>query len=378
MSKLGLALLAADEYYKEGDRRQVRDYQQKLRDADLSVLDDRTAATRSGYQDTTASNAARAQLRPGQTANAMARQGIEATDLAGQAERQPTEIATKGIQAGLNLAGAQFEQDNLPMSLQIKKDTLEGQSMTSAANLKQLPGKLARAATQGVIDQHGQMDVVLGTMGQLIGRQDKAGALAFANEIAKNGAILPGTNGMQFTDIMPVRKGQGNAPGDGYVFVTSDGKQHFLPVEAIGGAMQKLKSGKYKFIERDDGSIFAGDEGTGRGGIVQAGDPAISKSGRGGKQNQTATIQDAEWVMANKDNPVAMAAWDKVRSLRGDARQLFIKDMMTKGTMGNETQEQLRAKGDMYGKLFDEMQRSHGGGQATPGTGQNNWQDWTQ
>lgn len=375
---IGAGLAALDEYYKEGDRRQVRDYQQKLRDADLSVLDDRTAATRSGYQDTTASNAARAQLRPKQTANQEARLGLDATNMAAEGERQPVENQTKAITANMGLSSAQNDQANLPMSLQVKNDTLQGQALTTAANLKQLPMKLSQLATQGVLDQQGQSDVVLGTMGQLIGRQDKAGALAFANEVAKQGNLLPNTNGKRFTDIVPVRKGDNGAQGDGYLFVTADGDRKFVPVEAIGGAMQKMKSGKYKFIERDDGSIFAGDEGTGRGSLVQAGDPNISKSGKGGKQNQTATIQDAEWVMRNKDNPVAMAAWDKVRSLRGDARQLFIKDMMTKGTMGNETQDQLKAKGDMYGKLFDEMQRSQGGGQPTPGTGQSNWQDWTQ
>ena len=100
--------------------------------------------------------------------------------------------------------------------------------------------------------------MVLGTMGQLISRQDKAGALDFANRIAKVGNILPNTNGKTFTDIVPVRKGDNGAPGDGYIFHTSDGGKTFTPVEAISGAMGKLKSGKYKFIERGDGSIFAG------------------------------------------------------------------------------------------------------------------------
>jgi len=374
---LGLGLIAADEYFKEGDRRQVRDYQQKLRDADLSILDDRVAATRSGYKNTVAEHEAQAQIRPGQTANTIKRQGLEADDLTGQAERQPAEIQTKTVQAWLNLAGVQNDYNNLPMSLQVKNDTLRGQAMTTADSLKQLPAKLARAATQGVIDQQGQQDVVLGTMGQLIARQDKAGALAFANEVAKQGNLLPNTNGKTFTDIIPVRKGGNGAQGDGYIFVTSDGDRRFTPVEAIGGAMQKMKSGKYKFIERDDGSIFAGDEGTGRGSIVQPGDPNISKSGKGGKL--PASVQEANWVMANKDNPVAMAAWKEVRSLRGDRRQMFIENLMAKGVMGNEKPEQLSAKAEMYGKLFDEMQRTQGGGGGQqPTTGQNSWQDWTQ
>lgn len=368
---LGLGLLAADEYFKEGDRRQVRDYQQKLRDADLSVLDDKTAATRSGYQDTAATNAARAQLRPGQTANAQARLGLDATNMEAEAERQPTENRTRAVNADMGLVKAENAQANLPQSLRLDNNKLEADVQTSEAMLKQLPAKLARAATQGVIDEQGQAEVVLGTMGKLISRQDKAGAINFANEIAKNTNLLPGTNGKTFADIRGVRKGDNGAPGDGYVFVTTDGDSRFVPIEKVSGAMQSMKSGKYKFIERDDGSIFAGDEGTGQGRVVQPGSPGFSKSGGG---NTPASLQEAEWVIRNKDNPVAMAAWDKVRSLRGDGRQLFIKDMMTKGIMGNETQDQLKSKADMYGKLFDEMLRSNGGAPAAqPRASGNTW-----
>ena len=366
---LGLGLMAADEYFKEGDRRQVRDYQQKLRDADLSVLDDRTEATRSGLRDTTETNRARAQLRPGQTANQQARIGLDATDIEGQRERQPTEIKAKGIQAGLTLANAENDQANLPTSLQIKNDTLQTQAQTSQFNLKQLPMKLSQLATQGVLDQQGQSDVVLGTMGQLIARQDKAAAIAFANEVARQGNLLPNTNGKTFTDIVPVRKGENGAQGDGYIFVTADGERKFTPVEAIGGAMQKLKSGKYKFIERDDGSIFAGDEGTGRGGIVQQGDPNISKSGRGGKQSTPADIQSTEWLMANvpkyKGNPEA--AWDAVRSSKEKTRSSFIMDYVSKNAgLGADTSKLSQEAG----RIYDTLRQSQGGGQSnTTGAG---------
>lgn len=374
---LGLGLIAADNYFKEGDARKERDYVQARRDAELSTLDDKTNADRTGYRLRNDQNNANSRLLPNQTKNAESRLRLDAVNLDAEAERQTDDNAAKGlaskgsvvnakaanINAGIGLSNAQNDQDNLPKSLQIKNAGLEIQSQTSAAALAELPEKLARAATQGVIDQQGQSDVVLGNLGQLISRQDKAGALNFANRIAKVGNILPNTNGKTFTDIIPVRKGENGATGDGYVFHTSDGGKVFTPVEAISGAMSKIKSGKYKFIERGDGSIFAGDEGTGRGALVQDGDPAMLRS-RNAK-NTPASVQEAEWVMANKDNPTAMAAWNKVRSLRGDGRQLFIKDLMAKSIMGNETPDQLNSKADMYGKLFDEMSRGSGQKQAT-------------
>ena len=372
---IAAGLAAIDEYYKEGDRRQVREYQQKLRDADLSILGDRTEATRSGYRDTTETNAARARIRPVQTANQEARLGLEATDLAGQAQRQPDEIATKNIQAGIGLSNAQFNQTQLPTKQKVESNTLEGQLMSSDAALKQLPVKLQQLAVQGVLDQQGQSDVVVGTMGQLIARGDKASAIRFANEVAKQGNVLPSSNGKTFTDIVEVR---GGPQGDGFNFVTSDGESRFVPAMAVAGAMQKLKSGKYKFIERGDGSIFAGDESTGRGSLVQDGDPALGA--RRNSANTPASVQEAEWVMRNKDNPEAMKAWETVRASRG-GRKEFVQALMAKGVMGNETQAELASKANMYGSLFDEITKAQGGGapvtKPQPGQlGSGTWNQW--
>lgn len=365
---LGLGLLAADEYFKEGDRRQVRDYQQKLRDADLSVLDDKTAATRSGYQDTAATNAARAQLRPGQTANAQARLGLDATNMEAEAERQPTENRTRAVNADMGLAKAENAQANLPRSLRLDNNKLEADVQTSEAMLKQLPAKLARAATQGVIDEQGQAEVVLGTMGKLISRQDKAGAINFANEIAKNTNLLPGTNGKTFADIRGVRKGDNGAPGDGYVFVTTDGESRFVPIEKVSGAMQSMKSGKYKFIERDDGSIFAGDEGTGQGRVVQPGDPAISRSGRTG--NTPAEIQTMEYLVRNGVARDQKDAWNLVRSAKEKTRNSFVMEYVGKNAMPGQDTAKLAQDA---GRIYDTLPKDGGAPTAPASSTSNTW-----
>ena len=328
MANLGLGLIAADSYFKEGDARKERDYVQAKRDAELSSLGDKTDAERTGFQLRSGQNRANSELLPAQTANAQTRIGLESTDLAGQAQRQPDEIKTKNTNAKIGLANAENDQANLPSSLAVKNNALQSQLMTSDATLKQLPMKLQQLAVQGAIDQQGQSDVVLGTMGQLIARQDKTGALNFANEIAKQGSILPNTNGKQFTDIQPVRKGENGAQGDGYNFVTSDGESRFVPVEAIGGAMQKLKSGKYHFIHTADGSVYSGNENTGA--ITQAykGDDKALRA-----QHTPAEVQTMEWLMKNGVAKDANSAWEQVRSAREKTRNAFVMDYVSKNAL---------------------------------------------
>jgi hypothetical protein len=359
---LGLGLIAADSYFKEGDARVLRQREQDRYDAEkqrttseLSLLGDKTEADRSGYQLRRGQNTANAELLPGQTANAQTRIGLDAAELEGQSQRQPDDLKTKGIQSGLALTTAQQAQTTQPTRFSLENNKLEAEKLTSEATLKQLPQRLARAATQGVIDQQGQADVVLGTMGQLIARQDKAGALAFANEIAKNGDLLPSTNGKTFTDIIPVRKGQNGAQGDGYVFVTADGDRKFAPVEAIQGAMGKLKSGKYKFIERTDGSIFAGDEGSGRGGIVQQGDPAMLK-GRNA-QHTPAEIQTMEWLIGKGVAKDAASAWEMVRSSREKTRNSFIMEYVSKNALPGADTNKLS---DDAGRIYDALRQNQG------------------
>lgn len=351
---IGYGLAALDSYYKEGDARKERDYVQAKRDAELSSLGDKTDSERTGYQLRSGQNRANSELLPDQTKNAKSRLGLESVDLQGQAERQPDEIKTKNTNAKIGLANAENDEANLPSSLQVKNNALQSQLLTADATLQQLPQKLQQLAVQGAIDQQGQSDVVLGTMGQLIARQDKAGAINFANEIAKQGNILPNTNGKQFTDIQPVRKGENGAQGDGYNFVTSDGQSRFVPVEAIGGAMQKLKSGKYHFIHTSDGSVYSGNENTGAVTQAYKGDP---KAMRG--QHTPAEIQSVEWLLANvpkyKNNPEA--AWESVRSAREKTRTAFIMEYVAKNALPGQDPNKLQQQA---GELYDTVRQNQG------------------
>lgn len=327
-----------------------RAFQQTKRESELSLLPDRTNAERSGYQLRNDQNTANRGLLPAQTANATTRLGLEGSDLGGQVERKPAELATKGIQADMGLSEAQFAQTNQPAQQEVKKNQLYSASLAAADEVKNLPAKLQRAAVQGVLDQQGQSDMVLGTMGQLISRQDKAGVIAFANSVAKQGNLLPNTNGKTFTDVVPVRKGEGGATGDGYNFVSTDGASTFVPVEAIAGATNKLKTGKYDFIHTKDGSVFAGNQSTGEVNQAHQGDVQAGRN-----QNTPAEVQTMQWLITNKVAKDASGAWEMVRSAREKTRNSFIMDYTSKNAMPGQDGTKMAADA---GAIYDQVQKA--------------------
>lgn len=327
---LGLMATAANAGMKADRDQQVFDYEQKKRESELSLLDDKTAADRSGYQ----LDAARKRV------------GLDLVSDPDYANTFKSNLKTANIRADLGLADAQNDQTNHQQTLQIKNNNLQGDLMTSNAELADLSRKLQQASVQGVLSQQGQADVVLGTLGQLIARKDKDAALRFANEIAKQPNVLPGTNGKPLSDIIEVRKGQVigkgaggqdiTAQGDGYVFVNSDGQAHFNPVEAISGAMQKLKSGEYQFIHTNDGSVYSGNKQTGAVTQVHQGNPKINMLG----DRRPREIQLFEFYKGlGYDQEGALA---KVKELGHKSRQQFeadaLKDALTT-SMGRTPEE---------------------------------------
>lgn len=365
---LGLGLIAADEYFKEGDRRKEREYIQRKRDAEMSMLDDKTASDRSAYQLGSARNRSAMATLPQEEANRTTRLGLEGATLAGQQKRQPVEEQTKDIQANMGLSNAQSDQTNQPKAQEVKNNTLQGQVLQSRSDLAMLPEKIRQAAVSGKLNAQGQGEIVLGTLGQLIARQDKNGALEFANQIAKVSDILPNTNGKTFTDITPVRGGK---QGDGYNFTTSDGETRFVPVQAIQMAMGKLKSGEYQFIHTGDGSVYSGNKSTGQ--VTQAfqGNPALT-----GKQHTPSEIQTMNYLIENKVARDHNQAWEMVRGAREKTRSSFVMDHVAKNAMPGQDS---RKVAEQAGAIYDDLRKSQGSAaDAAKGGGSPNWNEWTQ
>lgn len=125
---LGYGLAALDSYYKEGDARVQRerqtqryDVERKKAEAELSTLDDRTAADRSAAQLRSKQNNANMGLVDAQTENAKNRLTLEQGDLQGKLERQPLDNAAQLNKAEVSKALTDFDVQDLPRVIAEKK-----------------------------------------------------------------------------------------------------------------------------------------------------------------------------------------------------------------------------------------------------------------
>ncbi len=317
--------MAADSFFKADDARKEREYIQARRDAELSNL-------------------------PMETQNKRTRLGLEGVGLQGDMGRSGQVNQTKDIQTNMGLSDAQSAQANQPAKQEVANNTLKAQRLLSADELKHLPAKLQRAAVQGELDQQGQSDVVLGTMAQLISTNNLNAALDFGNRVAKQGDVLPNSNGMTFTNIVPVSKGENGAQGDGYNFVTSDGQAKFVPVEAMAAAQQKMKTGKYSFLHTPDGSVYSGNQTTGSLTQVHKGDPSAMRA-----QHTPADVQTMNWLIANKVVKDSTAAWEQVRSAKEKTRTQFIVDFVSKNALPGQDGNKVAIEA---GKIYDQVKQS--------------------
>lgn len=381
---LGMMAVAANAGLEADRKQKVFDYEQKKRDAELSLMGDKTEAERTGYRLQSGRNSAGLDLLPGQTRNAQTRLGLEATDLAGQAERQPAEVATKNIQANIGLSNAQNDQANQPSVQEVKNNTLQGQVLQSRAELDQLPWKLERAAVQGILDKKGQSDVVLGTMGDLLSRGNKDDAIRFAKQVSERSGLLSGeTNGRPLRDIVQMDTGAviGNdangkpivAREPGFLFVAEDGQAHFRPDRDIKAAIGRIKSGEYQFIHDTHGNVWAGNKATGAVTQTHQGDPALA-AGRSGQSSAEIQLWDRliKTGVAKNDND----AWKMVRMAREKGRSGFIEDYIVKQAgMGKSAAQLTKEAGDAYDAIHASGAPAPAGAGAPASA--TSWSDWT-
>lgn len=182
---LAMGLSALDEYFREGDRRELRDrdrkrfgWESQRSEAEMSLLPDKTEADRLGYKDRAGEAGARMATRPQRTANEMKRLGQEGYSLERAGVRQPKVEDTADVTADYSLADAKFKLGQQPTTQQTTANTNEvglqnsanalqdnparletntNQTMMglnkSRADLKAQPAQLAQQAAQGVITQ---------------------------------------------------------------------------------------------------------------------------------------------------------------------------------------------------------------------------------
>jgi hypothetical protein len=345
---LGLMAIAANAGLDADRRQKVFDYEQKKRESELSLLDDRIDADRSGYQFNAAKN----------------RVGLGLVSDPEYAKTMKAKQQTNGIRASLGLADAQNDQENQPKTLQLKNNKLQGDLMESNADLDALPRKLQQAAVQGALSDEAQRSVVRGTIGNLLASNNKDAAIRFANQIAQMPNVLPNTNGKPIADFKTVKQGEPMgadengqeilAPSNGVLFVTNDGQAHFNPAEAMIADMSKMKSGDYAHVVSNDGTIGMYDKKAGPGSFktVHQGDHRAARA-----QHAPAEVQTMEWLISKGVAKTPEAAWELVRSAREKNRNAFIMDYVGKsagiGLDPNKTAAEA-------GRIYDELRQSQG------------------
>lgn len=348
---LGLGLAAADSYFKEGDARKVREYQQALRDSEMATLPEQTQARRSDYQDRIGLNSARATLRPGETQNAITRQQVDSVKTAGELGRVGREEQAKDFQADYGLNAAQFKLGRQGQEQKTQGMKLDMAEKSTQADDDQLSRKLIMAARQGLLDENSQRTIFNGVFAQKLKGRDKQSALDWANSVAKEEGIAPGTNGHSYTDITPVMPGQDqNMPGGGFYMVGTDasGKPVNIPFpdEKLTQDAQALKSnGKYLGIHNNQGDVFTLNEATGAFKQVYAGDKKLaSKTHMGPLERDVNYLVDAHGMSKQQ----ALSHLNSAKKLSRD--QFVLKSLQDMAGMGKRaTNDDIEA----FGKLYD-------------------------
>lgn len=339
MNALGLGMIAADAYFRQ-NRQQELDQQQRERyaaekqrtDAENSTLGDATSARRAQLLAQRMQAEGQAKAQPGLDTLTQMRtdnqiQG-ERDNSALQPERQRGALANAKVAADT----AEFNAGDMPNQV---RDRRVQRANTNAQQHVQSIAQLA-----GVI-KTGDSKAVLQYMNDLSDAQHGPGNHA---PIAQVGYTKdPNTGENVFTAL--------DANGKTVMQMSSSQMQRISDSLKPAPKVEKLKPGESLATVQPDGRASTV--------LTAPGDK------EGTKQHTPAEIQSAEWLMKNGVATDATNAWNKVRSAREKTRGSFIADMIKDSITPKESPDSVRKKQELFGGLYDQIQREQGGGAPT-------------
>lgn len=274
-----------------------------------------------------------------------------------QRQKQESELALLPEKQAAQKSGYQLQNANNTAALEVAPNHAKVAKALSDYAVEDLPHQIGAMRRQGVFSEADAQTAGIAKLGDLIQLGDHDQIVNFLNGWRKSNP-----SSMQ-TDVAKA----------GFAKDPETGENTFYAVDAQGNPVMKMPASQISRAKNSIGKtdlkvVKPGEQLVGvKGGKATTlfnnpVDPALVK-GLSGGAHPTANIQDAEWVMKNRDNPQAMAAWKEVRSSRGGKAQ-FVQNMIGKTLMGRETPEEIRARGDLYGALYDEINARYG--DATP------------
>jgi hypothetical protein len=259
MSGLGLGMIAGAAAIEEQKRQEIRDreakrfdWERQQKEADLSLLGDETESKRAAHKFSRAKSEAGLEVIPGETANTIQKQRIEAFGLG-------TEEATQGYKrqaavsdAKVKAATAQFDDDNLVKTLNQK-------------------------SVQGELSKQEQLDSVMARLAQFFDANDSRRAASFFDSVSSASGLIPETNGKKVKNIT-VTEGQDRLnSGPGYQIDFDDGANMFLSHQTMKAARDRVnKNQKFHFMhDKDTGEVLVGNPNTGKVNVAR--EPDLSR-----------------------------------------------------------------------------------------------------
>ena len=375
---LGLGIMAGNSFYNQEQANKDLALKNAQSASTMQELPSQTAADISNNQNTLGLNKSRAAIRPGATANVIAQQGLDAANTAGDIAAAPAINAAKSVNSQIGLGDATNKLKDQPIEQTIGNIGLSGQLMTAQSNQSLLPGQLGMAANEQQAKEESERQQALGMLANKLSTNDRFGALQYMQSIADNNGVMSGTNGHHYSNIEQVNPGADpNMPNGGYAVQGTDaagkplggldanGKPVGLriPAEALQRAQYMLLPHKFETGATRQGTIYTTDQATGKVNVVK-GDADLSA----GTQKKPAEQMMAEWIMAHKDDPVAMAALDRTHSLKGGEKEWTQALMSRDPVMMTGDTQKIMERADFYKKAFTDLGfKKFGESTAAPG-----------
>jgi hypothetical protein len=383
-----MGLSALDEYFREGDRRELRDrdrkrfgWESQRSDAEMSVLGDKTEADRLSYRDRVGESGARIATRPQRTANEIVRLGQEGYSLERAGARQPRVEDTTDAKVDYSLADAKFGLTQQPTVQDTQRNTNEVGLQNSANALQNNPARLETATNQTMVGLN-QSREDLSTQPVKIATQAAQGVISQAQA---QGQLVSGLydtlqsgnpdmvrnyiQGSINTGLFPSLKGKTVAE----VGSMKDAKgQPLLVAKGADGAvlfqmpladMQRVRD------SMDKGQVFNVNDGNSlvqvKGGKATPLYTAPTSPGKAVEREgkKPAEVQLAEWLIKSRVAPNEAEAWRLVRSSKEKSRSAFVQEYVLK-TAG--IVDPSKAATDA-GKMWDSQNQPQGGGPAAGG-----------
>lgn len=338
MSSLGLGLVAANEYFKEGDRQQQRDrdaqrfeWERQKAQSELSTMPSLADATRTGAQLRSKQNTANLGLVDLETDLKRSKVALEQGDVTNKIDLQPTQQSTAIKQAEIASTLADFQLDDLPRAIAEKK-------------------------RQGVFSDADAAVASVAKLYDVTKSGDPGQVVSFINGI---NATLP--EKIRKPEAVSARVIQDPKTGEPtLVAMGADGQPVFQMAQSH---MKRVADslGKTDLKELKPGERLVGVKNGQASELYAAPE---SKSMRG--QHAPAEVQTMEWLMEKGVAKNETQAWEMVRSAREKTRSAFVMDYVAKNAMpGRE-----RDTASMAEKVYDSLQGGGGAPSAPqPGTG---------